>query len=286
VLRLKRINSNWLTAVVNFENINYYIMDILKLVNILYGGVNMFKKLKSTISILLTLIIMCSTILAQTLYANAESELRVDDKINFNFISTESDNTEYTYEEYGKQYKVLETSTEDFDNIHTEVFVKDDNNEYILIEKYDTVISMDEDNNIEITKLEDGKQTTDIMVVEDTVTSEPIKNARSGWEFVNAHNGSTHFQNFTYSVVAGILVSLVSGGLGLGIVAGSVVGAVAGIIVSERVPTVYYRRTVSYYRNTSNMVTKVRANNNFYYDSGHRTYLGNATNTWTGKFPW
>lgn len=257
----------------------------------------MSKKHKKFLSILLTVTIMCSTIFTKTVFANTESNLKIDNKVNFNFISTEPDNTEYTYEEDGKQYKVLETSNENFDNIHTEIFIKNSNNEYILTEEYDTVISINKDNNIEITKIENGKQTTDSLVKEETFSNESTLNSRlsrgiirpdgrGSWETVSTYQGSEHFTNFTYSVIVGILVSIVSAGLGLGAISSAIVGTVASAILNERIPSVYFKRTVSYFREPSNMVTIVKSHNNFYYDSSYRYYIGSATQRWTGKFPW
>lgn len=257
----------------------------------------MLKKYKKILSILLTLTFVSSTIFTKTVFASTESILKADNKTNFKFISTDPDNTEYTYEEDGKQYKVLETSNENLDNIHTEIFVKDSNNEYILIEKYDTVISMNEDNNIEVTKTENGINTTDILTLEETSINEPTVNSNlsrgiigpdgtGSWEVVRSYQGNEYFTNFTYSVIVGILVSIVAAGLGLGAIASSIVGTVASAILNERIPTVYFKRTISYYREDNNMVTKVESYNNFYHDSSYRYYIGNATKTWTGKFPW
>jgi len=100
----------------------------------------------------------------------------------------------------------------------------------------------------------------------------------------SSHNGSTHFTNFTYSVIVEILVSVVSGEIGT--VVGSVVGSIAGVILNDHIPTVYYERYVYYFRETSVMVLQVAANTSFYYDSNHDTYLGFASETWEGQFPW
>lgn len=110
--------------------------------------------------------------------------------------------------------------------------------------------------------------------------------ARTGWEFVTYYTGNTYFVNFTYSVVVAILVGVVAGGLGLGAVSSAVVSVVAGNIVNSRAPSVYFKRWVYYYRDSSGVVTQVKSDNDFYYDSAYNYYIGNATKIWTGRFPW
>lgn len=250
------------------------------------------KNLFKTIALFL-ITTLSSIIIPKTVFAKTDLDLKkIDNKSNFNFINIEPNNTEYTYEENGKQYKVIEKSNKEFNNINTEIFVKNQNNEYISIKKYNTTIYIDKNNNIKITKNENGKQKTNIMKIEETPIIKPraIIGPEAGpgtWEVVRRYNGNEYFTNFTYSVIVGILISIVSGGLGLGHVASSIVGVIAGNIVNKRIPSVYFKRTVSYYRIKSNrMVTKVESYNQFYQDKSYRYYIGTAIKTWTGKFPW
>jgi hypothetical protein len=252
----------------------------------------MLKGLKKVISIALAVTILCSSFV-KPVFAN---DTKLDNKTNFNFISTDFDNVEYTYEEDGSSYKVLESMNESLDHIHTRIYIKV-GSEYELLEEYDTTVQKENEDTIKVIKNEAGQVTEEIiniggfttntdsdMVAEADSTLPGV--ARVGWEFVNVHNGSTHFNNHTLSVVVAILINIVSAGLGLGAVASGLVGTVAGAIVSNSTPTVYYRRWVYYYRDSSGVVTQVKSENNFYYDSAHNYYIGNATKIWTGMFPW
>ncbi|MGB8452945.1 MAG: hypothetical protein WCD89_11540 [Anaerocolumna sp.] len=104
------------------------------------------------------------------------------------------------------------------------------------------------------------------------------------WELAAQYDGSTHFENFTYSVIAAILVNIVTDGIGT--VASAVVGTIAGTIVSEQIPTVYYHKMVFYYREGPALVTQVQVLTTFYYDADHETYLDATTETFDGMFPW
>ena len=57
----------------------------------------MLKGLKKVISIALAVTILCSSFV-KPVFAN---DTKLDNKTNFNFISTDFDNVEYTYEEDG-----------------------------------------------------------------------------------------------------------------------------------------------------------------------------------------
>ncbi|MBA4701686.1 MAG: hypothetical protein H2212_19915 [Ruminococcus sp.] len=252
----------------------------------------MLKGLKKVISIALAVTILCSSFV-KPVFAN---DTKLDNKTNFNFISTDFDNVEYTYEEDGSSYKVLESMNESLDHIHTRIYIKV-GSEYELLEEYDTTVQKENEDTIKVIKNEAGQVTEEIiniggfttntdsdMVAEADSTLPGV--ARAGWEFVTFYTGSTYIENFTYSVVVAILVGIVSGGLGLGVVSSAIVGSVAGVIVNERVPSVYFRRWVYYYRDSSGVVTQVKSDNDFYYDSAYNYYIGNATKIWTGKFPW
>lgn len=211
-------------------------------------------------------------------------------KHNFIFISTSYDNIEYTYEENGNCYKVIERISEDLKQIQTEVYQKTDFGEYICIQNYTTMIQT-KNNGIELKILEDEKQTTKFLDLESLVQNYDLKtrpdmkiSSYGEWEFVDRHNGSTGFQNFTYGVVVAILVNIVSGGFG--VVGSAVVGTIAGAIVSERIPVLYYDRMVFYYREGPALVTKVQVSTTFYYDENHQHYFNGTTQIFEGTFPW
>lgn len=245
----------------------------------------MINKTKYFIIFFLAVSITCATFFSKPVYAVTTSSTKEE----FNLISSNYKDIEYTYKENGIEYKVLETANKEFNKIHSRVYEKH-NNKFQLAREFVTIIHKNSKNQIEVEKIENGIYTKDVFDIDTSSSEENIisasKSAKSGWEFVDSHNGSTGFKNFTYSVVVGLLITAVSGGLGLGVVASNVVGVVAGRIVSEKVPIIYYRRYVYYYRTSGGMVTKVKALNKFYYDKKHKKYFGKAQKIWTGKFPW
>jgi len=244
--------------------------------------------MKKVISIVVSLALSLSFICVPVYASQNSIENGSDVKSNFNFIDTSLDNIEYTYEENNIMYRVIETMNEDRNYSHTQIYAYE-NNSFILKEEFETNL-IKTDDVVEIIKTEDGNVTQQTVNLNEVLVSSENsinpRTSRAGWEYKSSNDGSTGFKNFTYSVVAGLIVSAITGSLSLGKVASEVISALVGIIVSEAIPTVYYSRTVSYYRNTKGQVTSVKASNKYYYDKNHRSYIGTGTQTWNGLFPW
>jgi len=112
-------------------------------------------KMKRFISIFLVIVIICPNFFSQKVFANEN----FPSKENLEIISDDFDNIIYTYDEKGKSYKVHENMNKELSQVHTEIYQKDDNSQYILIEKYDTTIVLKKDSYFEITKVQNGKRT-------------------------------------------------------------------------------------------------------------------------------
>lgn len=237
------------------------------------------KNIKKKLSLLLSVVLFFQIAPIPMVYANEKPLIN-----NLNLINDSWDNIEYTYEENGKTYRVHEkiTQNKNLINVDTQIY-EQFNGEYIFFEKYNTEIISLKDQ-IEVTQIKDNKIESKIIKLNNTSKLHTNKLRSTGWEFVDSFDGSTHFENFTYGVVTGIITSIVTGGFGT--VASSVISTIVGGIVSNEVPVLYYKRMVFYYREGPALVTQVQVSTTFYYDSNHDHYYDATTVTYKGMFPW
>ena len=272
-----------------------------------FGGLKQMKMknrkfLKSIVSFGLAFSILSANIPVSQVFAQStQSEQFIQSenskRTNFNFISVEDlANIEYTYEENGITYKVIESSNLELSKVNTRIY-EQVNNQYILISSYETEIIIN-DSNIELIKIEDGNNNIEVISlgeinkVYDGNVSELFekieRGERSGkvtesyWLLHSSFDGSSKIKERTYSVV----VILITGILALKFPSASPV--LSGVtylaldIIDEAIEDVYYTKKWYYkwpMRDGQRLTPAFaeRADAFFYTDNSRRTLIGSAS---------
>jgi hypothetical protein len=248
------------------------------------------KELKRSISIILTLALIVTSSLIHNTNASAEG---LNSKSNFNFISTNPDYTEYTYDEYGNSYKVIEKANDDMTDISTEIYIKENNN-YILLENFTTTVEKIQ-NNIIINTENNGEITQAIIDISSdesqngvsTINFNEINASTSSlltdWQFSQRTTGNTVVLNWTLTIVTSVIIALVATSMTgtAGVIAKSAATALARKIIDMAIPILYYSQYIyhkwikdvnpSFYRGE-------KVETFFYEDSGHTRYLQTIIN--------
>lgn len=210
-------------------------------------------------------------------------------KTNINYISTDLNHTEYTYDESGKSYKVVENTTEDLSTVYTKIYQLNEANEYTLIDDYVTNI-VKEGNDIVITEVNDGVVDKEVLQgaiapssIEEAKNIYSVSAASSGtmltdWKYYGKSKGTNKFAVRTLSVITSVLSALAAAKMTKTIPVLLTVACerIAQYIIDDNLQIVYWTQYV-YYKYILNIdPTFERAEKNetfFYSDSSHDHFI-------------
>lgn len=244
----------------------------------------------------------------ETSQQNSNNVLSLE-KSNFNYLEGKPGDTHlvYTYDSNGSTYKVIENSSDNFDEVNSTIYLEDNSGVFV---KYSTQKTTVNNNIVTHTTDVNGEVTTETQdlspkksdLLNGDVNSPLYSNIYNSlmvkppvgggggcgtyegydltcWEHINTHNGSTYIWNWTVSSVTALVVGIACDGFSL---SGPVTGAVSvlvGKIVDSTLPRIYYRQY--YYEKRlenpplalANFVVGSKWHTKWYEDSYHKTYL-------------
>lgn len=183
------------------------------------------------------------------------------EKKNFNYLEgTPGDNyLVYTYESDGSTYKVIENASENFAEINSTIYVKDENGEFIEFATQNLTVSDSEfihttniNGEVTIERQDLSVEQSDMISKEaDTpLRLEPMSMGScygeplSGWGYVNTVNSSTRINNWTITAVtAAVIYGATTGATNIASGAlPTAAGAIAQKVVDELIPVLYNKR--------------------------------------------
>lgn len=204
----------------------------------------------------------------------------------------------YSYIEDGKSYKVIEFSDSEFKNVHSEVYVLNENGNYVHTQNKETEIA---DNGVYT--LTTASSNGRIEVEKSTLPKQEIIHYESNrvmagqfytdpgtgkWLYKN-YNGDTKIENMTISGITAALGAAIGAFIGgaPGAIIGSGIGAAASSYFSKSADRAYYRINYKWMMSKLHPVALVLRENcvtKFYLDSGHKYYVGRDEYNWDGRW--
>ena len=251
-----------------------------------------------TATVMLALMMLFQTFaFGATAYQPSGNIADLSGKSNFVLLSFD-DNDDYyaityTYEENGKEYKVVEEVAVDFGEVITQIYEMTLNCGFVLIDNYKTDINILVDSNVAITKIQNNKSITEVTELQNILPSSLIEappdtmNRAGIWQVVSIHNGSTAFESYTVGVVTALIMNVITAGMGS--VASAVISTIVGAVVNNMIPTLWYTRTVQYWRESTSPtapVTAVNVKTKYYYNSSRTSLADTIDVTYYGSFPY
>lgn len=250
-------------------------------------------------SIALTLSIMIGVSNAVPTYASTISskdivELKAEQKSNFVILSNDLSNTVYTYDEGGKSYKVEESANYQLDKVFSEVYIKDESNNYIFDHSIETSIDIDKgistivttkDNKQNIEFVDLGVQNVQSQIP--SLYSHEIGGGGIGttpFKYVKTSKGSTNFTKYTLVGITAAVTYVIT--IPAGVASGAIAtaaGAIANAIISDNIKSAYWSTDIyaSYFLN-SNVYAADQWKTQYYKDSSRTKKVGPlATDTRT-----
>lgn len=258
---------------------------------------------KTTKKIISYLLVLSIVVFSFTINKINISAHELTKKTNLNYISKDPSYTEYTYDENGISYKVIETTNSDLSIINTKIYQKEKTNNYILTEDFTTVIQINKDV-VELTVTKDGTvEVLEININEIADTIDEFSNKTSNdytlpkgsistsgstmltsWTFHSRTTGSTITTIRTLTVLTAVICAVVATGVGgSALYAGAVAAAqvIADYIIQDNIPEVYYSKYVyyKYILNSNPPLPRAEKVEVFYYkDAAHTIFIGSVVN--------
>lgn len=212
-----------------------------------------FKGIK-IVSFVLAVLMIISVVAPSTALAELKSTSR---KTNFNWISiNDLSHIEYTYNENGESYKVIESANLELTEAHTKIYKKVAG-EYVLISDYTTRIKIN-DSTIELTTIKGGNLDVVKIKKDDVIAPAPIEEFNkdtsissidtvevglTDWIYCGTTQSSSTISEWTFIIVVAILNDVAHNKFTKGqsyLVTG--VTTVATLVISEYWPKVYDRQ--------------------------------------------
>lgn len=274
------------------------------------------KKISSILALGVATTIGLSTILTNTVAfaeTNQSSETKVSEAVqetrtNTEIIKNKLGDIEYTYDENGNSYKVVEKANKDLTKGTVKTYEKDSDGNYVLITIAETEI--DEDNiNLKTTDVitnEVSYETTsidDIVEVTNTKNNIDMNNSDiekdnndskmqkysakkssstelTGWQYSATFGYNWKVAKYSVTVISNVIFSKIAklGGPFSG-TAGVVIQGIANIIIAEKIPTYFEEVSVYYkYIKGTNLPRAERSYTNIYKDKSRNEKIGKTIN--------
>lgn len=188
----------------------------------------------------------------------------------------------YTYKEGNSEFKVVENSVEDFTQVNSTTYILEDDGSY---SEYSTQAFSIGSNGEAIIKSKKEDEKTEVYVISNADRSErsSLVPMIAEYEWITEYsNGSTHFANFTISVIIAEIgyIATLAGGPIVGAVATGVT-TVAQVIFNLNAKYVYYHKIYNWKPSERNcFLIEETEWTGYYTDSAHKNYIGYTYEEW------
>lgn len=261
------------------------------------------KKIISALAIALVSTIGISTITpSKTAFASTRNNISqsndasANNKNNFKFLKNDYGDIEYTYDNDGKSYKVVEKFEKDFSHGTSNIYEKNNDGSYILSSTIETTSSGEDTITLTTTDLKTNSTKSKIINVNDVVESSKVtknnnvNNCESpninlmsygnsqltDWSYSTTYSYDLRVANYTAGAISALLfkhISKLGGAVTSDI--GTLLSYAAGVIISEKLPKVYEEISVYYkYAKGTNLPRAERSYTQVYKDSSRTSKIG------------
>lgn len=232
---------------------------------------------KRIISTMLCIVMLISSF---SICVFAEEPVNTTNKKTNLVILIETDtHMEYTYEDSGKSYMIKEDIILEKNEVLTKIFVKNKQEEYELVNTYNTKVVVDAEG-IKVFEKQNDDLINTYSIITTRATPHPPADGKAGWAYATTVKGSTKIYNMSISaiktvlrtVAAGLGTKLFGGAKGL---AAAAIAEIASDLFLREADYAYYKQSIYYYfPQNSKVPTRGKTFTSTYADSKYNVYLG------------
>jgi hypothetical protein len=253
------------------------------------------KSFKAFTAIVLSTSLLFVSLSGGTTYASSstsDTETLTPSRSNLQIINDNFDNYEYTFDENGESFKIIEQISSDLKEVHSQIYKKDNLGDYQLDENKITNIKTD--GTVEITTTTSDKHTlnesfqldfANINVVSSskddsslTVNANPTP--LTGWQWSRTDQYSSQVYTLTIAAIIAALGAYIPGATA------SFLAAVANLIFLNNVTKVYYTVYVYFKFIVGTSLPRAELDNTYVYSDSARTNLLGTTSVETYASGW
>lgn len=193
------------------------------------------------------------------------TQITNDKKSNLKVLNNSLSNTQYTYNQGGKSFKVIEHANDNCTIIDSTVYIKQDNDEYTLYSKIqttiengtitqkttkDSVTTLESDKIDSLVKSNVNSNNSSLLFSQSNIVAPPPEGGSTltPWQYSGHFTGSNRIFKYTLTSVATVLGIVIAGPIGGqgGAILGGIVSNIASSIINDQIDTVYYAQDVWY----------------------------------------
>ncbi|MEK3683499.1 hypothetical protein [Paenibacillus sp. FSL R10-2736] len=256
-----------------------------------------FKSFKAFTAVVLSTSLLFVSLSAGTGTTYASSSIQDAENVapsrsNLQIINDNFDNYEYTFDENGESFKIIEQISTDLKEVHSQIYKKDNQGDYQLDENKITNIKTD--GTVEITTTTSDEQIinesfqldlSSINVVSSnkndsllTVNANP--SPLTGWQWSRTDQYSSQIYSLTIAAIIAALGAYIPGATA------SFLAALANLIYLNNVTTVYYTVYVYFKYIVGTSLPRAELDNTYVYSDKARTNLLGTTSVETYTPGW
>lgn len=203
---------------------------------------------------------------------------------NFNLITDTDKELEYTYNEDGKKYKIIEKFNADQTSVDSTIYeFNKSTGQYTIIDQLVTSLN-EENNSVESSSLITGE--TNIIKLEELLSDNPVEPildsditalSNYDWEYKNTYYGDNTFSRITVAIIAIAISSITK----LPSTAKAVTNA-ANAVFQIGVGKIYYIKHTYQDRNSNKLRPRIKTVTHIYSDSNRKNLIrGHITNIYS-----